>query len=238
MTASGFPEPEALERSLQELRALPTEGALKDSLHEVLVGTRELFQAGGAGLMMLDSDSVLRGVEASDAAGHMLEDEQEQLGVGPCVDTLTFDRVVTTEDLPDDDRWPTLTPRLAGSPIRALIGVPVRIGGGAVGALNVYRDKPGEWSDTERVALEAYARLVASILSAGLESRRREQLAEQLQLALDNRGVIDRAVGAVMAREGIGPVGAFNKLRAEARNGSRRVADVAAELLDAVSRGA
>src|SRR5579875_3870337 len=135
MTASGFPEPEALERSLQELRALPTEGALKDSLHEVLVGTRELFQAGGAGLMMLDPDSVLRGVEASDEAGRMLEDCQEQIGEGPCVDTLTFDRVVLTEDLANDPRWPEVSARLAGLPIRGLIGVPVRIKGGAVAAL-------------------------------------------------------------------------------------------------------
>jgi GAF domain-containing protein len=222
---------------LAELRGLPAEHGLKATLDQVLDATRELFAAGGAGLMMVDPDSVLSGVAATDEAGHILEQTQEQIGEGPCVDTLTFDRVISTADLAEDQRWQGLTSRMPESPIRALIGVPVRIGGGAVGALNVYRNEPGEWTDGERSALEAYARLVEQVLSTGLEARRREQLAEQLQQALDNRVTIDRAVGAVMAREQVNAVMAFNKLRFKARSASRKVVDVAAELLDELSGG-
>lgn len=237
MDASKTPDPTALQHSLAELRGLPAEHGLKATLDQVLEATRELFGAGGAGLMMLDPDSVLSGVAATDEPGQVLEDTQEQIGEGPCVDTLTFDRVVATADLPEDPRWPGLLSRLPESPIRALIGVPVRIGGAAVGALNLYRDRPSEWTEGERSALEAYARLVEQVLSEGLEARRREQLAEQLQQALDNRVTIDRAVGAVMARERVNPVAAFNKLRFQARSASRKVVDVAAELLDELAEG-
>lgn len=237
MTYSQFPEPAELQRSLAELRALPPDHGLKASLIQVLDATRELFGATGAGLMMVDPDSVLCGVGATDEAGRILEDCQELIGEGPCVETLTFDRVVTTEDLANDDRWPALTSRLPDAAIRALIGVPVRIDGWAVAALNVYRDRPSPWSDGERSALEAYARLIESVLITGLEARRREQLAEQLQEALNNRVTIDRAVGVLMARERVDAVVAFNKLRFKARGASRKVVDVAAEVLDEVSSG-
>ena len=235
MASSHAPNPAELHRSLAELRSLPAEHGIKASLNQVLAATRELFGATGAGLMMLDPDSVLSGVGATDEAGQILESCQEQIGEGPCVDTLTFDRVVETEDLAHDDRWPGLTSRLPDSTIRALIGVPVRIDGGAVAALNVYRNRPGPWSDGERSALEAYAGLVENVLTSGLEARKGEQLAQQLQQALDNRVAIERAVGVVMARERVDAVVAFNKLRFKARGASRKVVDVATELLEEVS---
>jgi GAF domain-containing protein len=187
--------------------------------------------------MMIDAESVLSTVAWTDDSGRALEECQQQIGEGPCVDTLTFDHVVATEDLLNDDRWPTLMARLPKCNVRALIGVPVRIGGGAVGALNVYREQPNEWSDGERAALEAYARLVESFLTAGLEAREREELAQQLQHALDHRVPIERAVGVIMARERIDAVAAFNRLRSTARSAGRKVVDVATELLAEVSEG-
>jgi GAF domain-containing protein len=205
------------------------------SLQQVLEASRDLFAAGGAGFMMIDAESSLTTVAWTDDSGRALEQRQQQIGEGPCVDTLSFDHVVTTEDLRNDDRWPTLIAELPDCDVRALIGVPVRIGGGAIGALNIYRDRPHEWHDSERAALEAYARLVESFLTAGLEAREREELAEQLQHALDHRVPIERAVGVIMARERINAVAAFNRLRSTARSAQRKVVDIANELLDEVS---
>ncbi len=53
-----------------------------------------------------------------------------------------------------------------------------------------------------------------------------------MQYALDNRVIIERAVGFVMARAGVDAVAGFNVLRSAARRDRRKVADVAREVLD------
>jgi GAF domain-containing protein len=221
----------SLERSLALLREDPAEDGLMRALKHLIAATRDLFGASGAGLMMIDDQSALSAVAATDEPGHLLEIRQQKIGHGPCVDSLTFDQVVTTADLAADDRWPELVPELPERGVRAILGVPIHADNVPVGSLNVYRDQPGEWHPSEVTALEAYARLVESLLATALQAHERGQLVEQLQHALDHRVVIERAIGVTMARHNLGPVDAFNQLRHRARSSERKVADVAAELL-------
>ena len=231
MPPERFIDPVALERSLALLRARSVEDGLRAALEQVLAATRELFGASGAGLMMVDDQSTLTAVAATDEPGRLLETRQQEIGHGPCVDSLTYDQVVSTSDLAQDDRWPMLGPELPDRGVRAVLGVPIHIDNVAVGSLNVYRDHPGEWDPTEAIALGAYGGLIESLLSTALQARERGQLAQQLQHALNHRVVIERAIGVIMARHNLGPVDAFNQLRRTARSSERKVADVAAELL-------
>jgi GAF domain-containing protein len=222
---------EALDRSLRRLRHETVGDQLTDGVQRVIAATRELFKASGAGVMMVDESSMLRAVAATDEAGFLLESEQQQSGRGPCVDALTFDRVIWTADLADDDRWPGLVPKLPDAGVRAVLGLPIHIDPVQVGSLNVYQDRPREWSSEEVDALTAYATVIDGLLRAALQARGREELAEQLQHALNHRVVIERAVGVIMGRDGTDAVTAFNKLRDVARSSERKVSDVANELL-------
>jgi GAF domain-containing protein len=181
--------------------------------------------------MMVDEGATLSFVAATDATSRLLEVRQEEDGEGPCVDSLTFDHVVRTRDLAADERWPKLLPELPEAGVRAVLGVPLHIENVPVGSLNVFRDHPSDWSEAEVAALEAYAEVIESLLRSALHARQREQLAAQLQSALDSRVTIERAVGMVMARERVNAVSAFNRLRTTARSTGRKVVDVAAELL-------
>ncbi len=230
MATEGFIDPTALNRSLAALRARPAEGGLMATLERVMAATRHLFDATGCGLMLIDDTSVLAAVAATDEPGRRLEVLQQEVGHGPCVDALTFDRIVTTGDLAEDDRWPALS-ELPEVGVRAVLGVPLHAAHVPVGSLNVYRDRAHDWTDSEAAALTAYSSLVEGVLQTALQARERERLAEQLQHALDHRVAIERAVGVVMGRESINAVDAFNRLRHRARNGRRPVAEVAGELL-------
>jgi GAF domain-containing protein len=224
-----------LERALSAVREQAVREGLMDALQQMLDATRQLFSASGAGFMMLDEGSALSAVAATDAPGRLLEERQERIGHGPCVDCVTLDQVVTTDDLAADDRWPDLLPALPEAGVRSVLGVPIRTHGVALGALNVYRNQPHEWDDTEAADLESYGTVLEGLLRTALESHRRERLVQQLQHALDNRVPIERAVGIIMARESVDPVTAFNRLRRRARSAERKVADVAAELLESVT---
>lgn len=235
MTGEGFIDGFALERSLSALRAHSSERQLIDVLQHVLGATRELFSASGAGLMLVDESSALCSVAATDEAGRLLEARQEQVGHGPCVDALVLDQITATPDLGADERWPQLGPELPNAGVRAVLGVPVRLNGVAVGSLNVYRREPHSWDKSEISALSSYGSLIEGVLLTALHAHQRNQLAEQLQHALDNRVVIDRAVGVLMARERVDPVTAFNRLRTRARSAERKIVDVAEELLSSIA---
>lgn len=235
MAAEEFIDPAALDRSLSALREQAEDDGFMNALQQVLAATRQLFSASGAGFMMLDAESALSAVAATDGPGRLLEERQEQDGHGPCVDSVTLDQVVTTTDLGTDERWPNLRPELPQAGVRSVLGVPIRTHGVALGALNVYRDEPHGWAASEIAALESYGTLLEGLLRTALQSRRREQLVQQLQHALDNRVVIERAVGVTMARESVDAVTAFNQLRQRARSSERKVADVAADVLDSIS---
>jgi GAF domain-containing protein len=230
MASDGFIDPTALDRSLAAVRDRPQEDGLMATLDRVMSATRELFGATGCGIMLVDDTSALTAVAATDEPSRMLEVVQQQVGHGPCVDALTFDQTVTVSDLAADDRWPALA-ELPGAGVRAVLGVPLHADRVPVGSLNVYRDRPHEWTESEITALSAYSNLLEGALQTALHARERERLAEQLQHALNHRVVIERAVGVVMGRQNINAVDAFNQLRGVARSAQRTVADVAAELL-------
>lgn len=77
--------------------------------------------------------------------------------------------------------------------------------------------------------------MLETTLRSLLAPRRSDELARQLQYALDYRVVIERAVGYLMAARRIDAVTAFDLLRRNARNRRRKVADVAGALLESGS---
>jgi hypothetical protein len=80
--------------------------------------------------------------------------------------------------------------------------------------------------------LQAYAGVVASLLSAAAKAQLKGALADQLQTALDSRGLIERAKGALMERERLDEQEAFTHLRRAARSSRRKLTDVAREVAD------
>jgi GAF domain-containing protein len=203
-----------------------------EALKYVVTAMPALFHVEGAGLLMVDDYQVLRYIAASDAAAHVLESAQEVTGVGPCVDSLVHGAPVTCTDLATDPRWPELAPLVTPYGIGAVLGVPVHLGGGVVGSLNVYQPTAYEWDDSDLAAAASLGRGVERILAMALVVRRRDEVVLQLQTALDTRVAIERAVGVLIGVEGIDAVEAFDRLRRAARSSRRKVADLAAEVLE------
>lgn len=204
-----------------------------DAVNRVVHAAVEVFGLTGAGLMMVDDEDILRHVVATDTGGELLESIQEEIGEGPCIDSLYLDRVVATEDVSCDPRWPELAERLRPLPIGGVLGVPVRLAGTAVASLNVYQDRHHTWAEGDVEALSAFGRVLETVLLAALLADHRDELVQHLQRALDQRVHIERAVGVLMGRHGLDAVAAFNRLRADARSQRRKVIDVAQDLLGA-----
>jgi GAF domain-containing protein len=219
---------EALKSALQGLReagfAADVVGVLKRTVDSV----NSVFGYSGAGVMFITESGYLSYIAASDEAARQLEEAQAAAGQGPCYESYVYASEIVSSDVHADARWPQL--ELTGQ-VRAVAGIPVLLGGSPVGTLNVYRDEPVEWDDSDISALAAYASLISEVLGAALTADQRSEVADQLQYALDYRVIIERAVGYLMGTHGLDAVTAFDALRRQARDSRRLVADVAADLL-------
>jgi len=221
---------EALHASLTALRAGPDAPGLGGYLQRVVGAVEQMFACEGAGLMIEDSQNVLRYVAASGEPGRSLEVAQLRAGQGPCIDAFVRNSSVWTPDLPSDTRWPAVGEHLHPD-VRAVLGVPVLLAGGPIGSLNVYRSEPGEWDASAISALCGYAEVIEQVLGVAVTALEHSTIVEQLQYALKHRVMIERAVGLLMGRHGLDSVTAFELLRRQARGRRERVVVIAAELL-------
>jgi GAF domain-containing protein len=226
-------EPDAVARSIARLDGVQPDGTgLDEALQLVVDETSRLFTVDGAGLLLLDEDGVLRYMAASDEPGRMLETLQEQIGEGPCIDAYLDDAPVTAADLAADQRWPRVGRLAVEHGVRAVLGVPVDLRVGPVGTLDVYSVAAHQWDQSEVRAIQAYARVIASLLRSAADAHTKGRAADQLQLALDHRVVIEQAKGILMERGRIDAQAAFGLLRNHARSTRRPLAQVARAVVD------
>lgn len=222
-----------LAASLEALDALvPGRVDMDDLLGQVVRAVEVLFNLDGAGVMLVDDSQVLRSVLVTDERGAALERSQERAATGPCVEAFVYDHPIRCGDIHSDERYAKVSELLGDNPIRAVLGVPLRLVGTPVGVLNLYVDEPHPWDDAEVDSLCAYSEVLTRLLSAGLAARRNDERARQLQHALDHRVVIERAVGYLMASSRVDARTAFQRLRRSARDSRCKVSDVAAAILD------
>ena len=157
------------------------------------------------------------------------EGELEQLAHGPCRVAFAQRAPAAVPDRSVEPGWS----ELAQADIHAGLSVPVQLGGGPVGTLDVYPTAPRAWDDSDSAALQAYAGLVASLLVAAVTARVTGRLAAQLQAAVEHRSLLERAIAVLVHREGMDEQAALEWLRTAARSSGREVAQMADHVLGA-----
>jgi GAF domain-containing protein len=130
-----------------------------------------------------------------------LDEEQYERHHGPCLHAARTGELTEIADTRTDTRWPDYVPRAAEHGALSSLSVPLAIDDEQVaGALNVYAREPHAFDEVSRAAATRfgpYAAVAAGNLHAYLTARDR---ADNLQAALETRGVIDQAKGILMDR--------------------------------------
>jgi GAF domain-containing protein len=223
-------DPAMLAKSIGTLADLDPSRDLAANLHEAVEAAKQLFDADAAGIMLADLDGTLRWATASDQRAQTLEDNQEVFAAGPCMEAFTGGRPAAMHDATLERRWGEITLVFVEVQIRSALSVPVELGGGPIGTLDVYAAEPRGWDDSEVTALQTYAGVVASLLGAAAKAQVKGTLADQLQVALESRVVIEQGKGALMERERLDEQEAFTHLRRAARSSGRKLTEVAREV--------
>jgi signal transduction protein with GAF and PtsI domain len=143
---------------------------------------------------------------------------------------------MAVQDLQSERVWDRLAAVVGQLQVRGVLSVPVRLAEQPVGTLDVYTTGPRAWSTAEVEALGALAVVTAELVSTGVELANREVEVAQLRQALASRVWIEQAKGVLATTQGIDPDDAFQQLRKRARSSSRKVADLAQEVVQEAQR--
>jgi GAF domain-containing protein len=224
-------DPAALVRRLGSLAVVDAEQDLARALQQLTGAAKALLRVDGAGLMLADERGQLRWATASDPQTQIVEEGQERLGQGPCVNAFAEHAPMAMRDATKEPQWGKITDVVTGQQMRAALSVPVQLEGGPIGSLDLYSAEPRDWDQSEISAAQVFAALAATLLSRAVAAQVKGRLAEQLQVALEHRICIEQAKGMLMAQEGIDAAAAFERLRSTARSSRRPVIDVANEVL-------
>ena len=179
-------DPALLTRSIAALTDRDPERDLASTLEQAVLAAKQLFMVDAAGIMLADNDGTLRSASASDQRAQALEDSQERFAASPCAQAFSTGRPVVMRDATLEPRWGEVRHAFAEARIRSGLSVPVRLGAGPIGTLDVYAVAPGGWDETEVSALQAYAGVVATLVGAAARATVEGRLAEQLHVALDS----------------------------------------------------
>ena len=209
-----------------------------DLLDRLVAYSVELLAADAAGVLLADSRGDLRVVASTNEQTEWMELMQLQAAEGPCVDCFRTGAPVSIADLDDIGataaRWPRFLATVQDRPaFRAVHALPLRLRGEAIGTLNLFDTKPGSLPAPDLALGQALADVATIGILQERAIRRGEVLSEQLQLALNNRVVVEQAKGVLAERGQLGMDAAFDRLRRYARSHSRRLSDVAREVVTA-----
>jgi GAF domain len=187
----------------------------------------------GAGIMLMSGDIPRGSLCTTNAVSQLIEELQYMLGEGPCVDAYQQNRVVAEPRLADPRarRWLAFTPPALDAGVRAVFGFPLRSGTVRLGALNLYRDRPGPLTGDQHADALVLADLAARWVLEAQAGAPPGTVAGDLELGADFHFVVHNAAGMISVQQGISVTEALIRLRAYAFSHDRLLADVAEDVV-------
>ncbi|MCM3689116.1 GAF and ANTAR domain-containing protein [Kocuria rosea] len=211
---------------LSQHEATTAVGSLARTAHRLIP------TATGAGVSLLDAEGTRVTTAATDPAVEAADALQYGLGVGPCLSAWATGEPQRITDTTTETRWRDWSAAAAGTGIRSVYSTPLVHQGRALGALKVYATTPSAFGEAEEELLGQLAAAAATLLGAAQPTEAPTRLSAALKHALATREAIGVASGVLMARDHLSAEGARTVLLEQARTQGRRVAEVAAAVLE------
>lgn len=193
----------------------------------------EVTEMSGAGIMLMSGDAPRGSLCTTNAVSDLIEQLQYVLGEGPCLDAYHQDWPVLEPDLanPHASRWPAFAAQAVEGGARAVFGFSLRVGSVRLGALNLYRDRPGPLTDEQHADALVLADLAAQSVLVSQASAEPGALATELEASADLHYSVHQASGMVSAQLGVSVGHALIRLRAYAFSNGLDLDEVAERVI-------
>jgi GAF domain len=176
---------------------------------------------------------------SSGASARIYDELQFTLGEGPCLASVLQRIPILIVDLADpaEARWPAYRPAMLAHQIRGVYAIPVVVAGEFVGALDLFRARPGPLLAADLAGAVAAAELAAipllDLLDGDLQAAVTEPNSNAwAELNKLTRAELSQAIGMLVAQLEVEPALALILLRAHAYATGRSVTDIARDILD------
>jgi diguanylate cyclase (GGDEF)-like protein len=164
-------------------RTMVTDFPIQAILDQLVRRIVEILPMSAAGVTLISDDLVPRYVAASDDSALQYEQLQTELGEGPCLMAYRTGVAVAVPDLANDHRFAAFGSRALADGLAAVWTFPLRQGDNRLGALDLYRDAPGELDESAMAA----AQILADVTSAYLvNAQARSDLQDSSKRFQDN----------------------------------------------------
>lgn len=145
-------------------RTMVTDFSIQAILDHLVRRIVDVLPITAAGVTLISAGADPRYVAASDESALRYEELQTELGEGPCLTAYRTGDAVAVADLRNDSRFPAFAPRAVAVGLVAAFTFPLRSEAGALGALDLYRDKPGPLDPASMAAAQTLADVAAAYL--------------------------------------------------------------------------
>jgi ANTAR domain len=129
------------------------------------------------------------------------------------------------------DRWAAFAEPVVAAGVGAVFGFPLRVGAARLGALNLYRDQPGDLTDDQHADALVLADVAAEVILLLQARAPAGMLADELARSADLHVVVHQAAGMVAVQLGINVADALVRLRAHAFAYDRPLREVADDVV-------
>jgi len=217
---------------LVELMA-PAADAVGSVLDRLCAASVEALPVSGAGLALMTPAGHAGTVVATDGAATTMENLQNSLGEGPCLDAFRDGRPVLQSDLATTgmSRWPGFTPAALEAGIVSAFAFPLQVGAIRLGVLDFYRDVAGTLGSLELSLALDYAAAATVLLLELQDGTGPGQLHPHLADATAGNREIHQATGMISVQASVGMTEALLLLRARAYAQERSLKDLAKDVV-------
>jgi len=162
-----------------------------------------------------------------------LDETQYDRGHGPCLHAARTGELIEITDTRTDGRWRDYARRAAEAGSLSSLSVPLAIDQDeqVSGALNLYAREPDAFDGDSRSMAQAFGPYAAVAAGNMYDYQSARGTADNLQIALESRAVIDQAKGILIERHKLTADQAFQLLAEASMSANRKVRDVADQLV-------
>jgi GAF domain-containing protein len=224
--------PEAVEDQLAELAGLLlTNETLETTLqHVAQIAVRAIPACDAAGVSLAE-DGRMTTAAVTTPFVNRVDDHQYATDEGPCLETLRTGEPRRSPSLETETRWSAFRPRAMREGVVSCLSIPLVVGNGTAGALNLY-SRANAFAEYDEEVGRGFAAPASVAIANARAYAKANLLIEQLEQALQSRDVIGQAKGIIQAREGKDPDGAFARLRAISQHENIKLRDIAQAVVD------
>ena len=225
--------PTSAVQALERLGSLSLRNVLMEDLLQTIADLAKTVMPGNpeAAVTLLVKDHPTT-VASTGQLATDLDETQYERGHGPCLHAARTGELTEITDTRTDGRWPDYMPRAAEHGALSSLSVPLAIDDEELaGALTIYARRPNGFDEASRTAATRFAPY-AAVAAGNLHAyRSAHDRADNLQAALDTRGVIDQAKGMLMDRYMLNADQAFQVLAQMSMKTNRKLHALAGDLV-------